>query len=220
MPATAIDLADLAPLEAEVARAAAVLTEEDDIPGSVAGFVREVAEGLRQADLQEWEEAVDPSLLAELQQIALAAILAIDGERLEEVELALERMRDVFRDIREARVVSDRRSSQELVRWLKEVTGASVRELAATLELSSERKLERWLAGETEPAGDDVMRVRVAARLVNQLRFAMTGRGALRWLAREVAVLDGRSPAALMTDPAKAPTLLALAGQARQSDAA
>jgi hypothetical protein len=217
--AVALNPADLAPLEEEIARAAVVLTDEEELPGWVEDLVRGIADELQRVDLQEWEQAVDPSLLAELQQNGLAAVLAVGERMIDEVELALERMRDVLQDIREAGLVSERRSSREIAGWLKEVTGTSVKELSVALGLSSERKLERWLAGETEPGGDDVMRLRVAARIVNQLRHAMTGRGAVRWLQRRVAALDGRAPAALLTDPAAVPTLLALAGQARQSDA-
>jgi hypothetical protein len=219
MPAVAINPLDLAPLEEEIAHAAAVLSEEDELPGWISDLVRGIADELQRVDLKEWERDVDPSLLAELQQAGLAAILAIDEQMTGEVELALERMRDVLQDIREARLVSDLRSSQEIARWLKQVTDTPVRELAAVLGLSSERKLERWLAGETEPSGDDAMRLRVAARIVNQLRHAMTARGVLRWLQRPVTALDGEAPAALLTDPSAVPTLLALAGQARQSDA-
>ena len=57
-------------------------------------------------------------------------------------------------------------------RW----TGLSNREMADLFSVS-ERKLDRWFAGESEPPGEDEQRLRIAARVVGQLRHAMTAFG-------------------------------------------
>ena len=47
----------------------------------------------------------------------------------------------------------------------------------------------------------------------------MTGYGAVRWLTRPFPDLGDRRPSELLDDPKAAPRLLALAAQARRSDA-
>ena len=173
-------------------------------------------------DRDEWDEAIDPYLLVELEQVAISALLALDEDddesQLEGAELALEAMREILGDIEEGSTVSDERSGREVARWLKDQTRASNKELAVVLQIS-ERKLERWFSGSSEPSGEDEVRLRLASRLVNQLRHGMTGYGALRWLARPFRELGGSRPRDLLGAPEEASRLLALAGQARRSDA-
>jgi DNA-binding transcriptional regulator YiaG len=222
MSAVAIDFRDLERVRGELADASALLARSEELPVRVEALLRAIAGELRDMDRGAWEQGVDPYLLVELNQVALAALVALEDDdearRLEGAELALEAMVEVFADIEEGSLVSDERSGREIARWLKEATGASNRALADLLGVSG-RKLERWLAGDSEPAGDDELRLRVAARLVNQLRHAMTGYGAVRWLTRPFPDLEDRSPSELLDDPRAAPRLLALAAQARRSDA-
>jgi DNA-binding transcriptional regulator YiaG len=222
MPALAINFKDLAPLQRELEAASAVLATSEELPAGIRDLVRSLAEELRDMDRGEWEDGVDPYLLVELEQLAISALLALDEDddeaQLEAAELALEAMREILADIDEGAAVSDERSGREVARWLKETTRASNRELAEVLQIS-DRKLERWFSGASEPAGEDEVRLRLAARLVNQLRHGMTGYGALRWLARPFPELDGNRPRDLLGAPEHAARLLALAGQARRSDA-
>jgi hypothetical protein len=222
MPALAINFKDLAPLQRELAAASAVLARSDELPAGIRDLVRSLAEELRDMDREEWEDGVDPYLLVELDQVAISALLALDEEddeaQLEAAELALEAMREILADIEEGAAVSNERSGREVAGWLKDKTGASNRELAETLGIS-DRKLERWFSGASEAAGEDEVRLRTAARLVNQLRHGMTGYGALRWLGRRFDELDGHRPRDLLGAPEYASRLLAVAGQARRSDA-
>jgi DNA-binding transcriptional regulator YiaG len=222
MPALAIDFRDLAQVQGELAAASEQVAGSDELPAAVEGLLRSLAEELRDMDRGDWEQGVDPYLLVELSQVALSALVALDEDdeanRLEGAELALEAMVEIFADIDEGSLVGDERSGQEIARWLRETTGASTFALAELLAVSA-RKLERWLAGDSEPAGDDELRLRIAARLVNQLRHAMTGYGAVRWLNRPFPDLDGRAPRDLLDRPGETPRLLALAAQARRSDA-
>jgi hypothetical protein len=222
MPAVAIDFRNLAPLQEELRDASAAVAERDEIPVGVRELLRSLAEELRDMDRDDWEETIDPYLLVELEQVALSALLTLDEPdeeaQLEGAELALESMREIFGDIEEGAAVGDERTGRELARWLKQRTGASNKELAAVLRIS-DRKLERWFSGASEPAGEDEVRLRLAARIVNQLQHGMTGYGALRWLNRPFRELGGRRPADLLEAPEHASRLLTLAAQARRSDA-
>jgi DNA-binding transcriptional regulator YiaG len=222
MPAVAINFRDLAPLQRELEDASATVATSEELPAGIRGLLRSLAEELRDMDRDEWDEAIDPYLLVELEQVAISALLALDEDddesQLEGAELALEAMREILGDIEEGSTVSDERSGREVARWLKDQTRASNKELAGVLQIS-ERKLERWFSGSSEPGGEDEVRLRLASRLVNQLRHGMTGYGALRWLTRPFRELGGSRPRDLLGAPEEASRLLALAGQARRSDA-
>jgi hypothetical protein len=138
----------------------------------------------------------------------------------EELELELEALRDIFVDLDEAAPVRDDRPAIEVAHWLKETTQASNQELS--LFGPSKRTWERWLSpsSDSEPRGEDESRIRIAARIVNQLRHALTPHGVLRWFAAGHPELGGRPPATLLADLREAPRLVALAGEVRRSDAA
>lgn len=222
MSAVAIDFRDLARVQEELAAASEAVAASEELPVRAEALLRSLAEEIRDMDRGVWEQGVDPYLLVELGQVALSALVALEDDdearRVEGAELALAAMTEIFADVEEGSLVGDERSGRDVARWLKGATGASNRVLADLLGVSG-RKLERWLAGESEPAGDDELRLRVAARLVNQLRHAMTGYGAVRWLTRPFPDLGGRAPGELLDDPEATPRLLALAAQARRSDA-
>jgi DNA-binding transcriptional regulator YiaG len=222
MPAVAIDFRNLVPLEEQLAHASSVLATEDEVPRWIEDLIREVATELHGLDQEAWRETIDPYLFIELERIALGALLALntddEEERAQEIEVSLEAMRDLLHDIRENEVVAEGRTPRELSRWLREATQASAQEAAELLGVRR-RTFERWLSGESEPRGDDAMRLSLVARLVGQLRHAMTGRGAMLWFGIELPEYGGRTPRELLDDPAAATTLLALAGQARRSDA-
>jgi hypothetical protein len=220
--AEAIDLF-AAPEGAEraLAEKSRALADADEPPAEVLAF----AEGLcaQLIDLQrgDWPQA-DPYLLAELMQTVAAIERTLRNEdperQAEELEIELEALRDIVSDLREAVPVRDDRPAIDIARWLKATTQASYQELAVFGP--SKRTWERWLSphGESQPHGDDEARIRLAAAIVNQLRHAMTPRGALRWFSLEHPELAGRPPAALLADLANARKLVALAGEVRRSD--
>ena len=222
MPAVAIDFRNLAPLEDELAHASSALATEDVTPQWILEFVRDVAEELHGLDQDAWRDVIDPYLFIELERIAIGALLALDEDDEEaqarEIEVSLEAMRDLFHDIQENAVAAEGRPPQELSQWLKETMRASTQETADLLGVRK-RTFERWLAGDSEPRGDDGMRLVFAARLISQLRHAMTGRGAMLWFQTELSEYGGQSPRELLADPAAASRLVALAAQARRSDA-
>lgn len=222
MPTLTVDLSNLAALRDELAAAGAALATSEELDPRTAELLRSVAERLASGGPAEWADGVDPYLLIELQRIGLSALLGLaaddESARVETAEIALESLQDVLADIADAAVVGDERSGREIVAWLREKTAMSNGELAGLLGVSK-RKLDRWIAGDSEPAAEDGMRLRVAARLVNQLRHAMTAVGAVRWLERPFAELGGRAPRELLGSADFAPQLFTLAARSRRSDA-
>lgn len=199
------------------------LAEADEAPAEVLAFAGDLSAELIDMQRGDWPE-IDPYLLAELMQTVAAVeqTLRVEDPRrqCEELELELEALRDIFADLEEAEPVRDDRPAIEVARWLKQITQASNQELA--LFGPSKRTWERWLSpsGDSAPRGEDEARIRIAARIVNQLRHAMTPRGVLRWFEAGHPELGGRPPAALLADLREAPRLVALAGEVRRSDAA
>src|SRR5919106_6262958 len=221
MPAVAINFRNLAPLQVELEDARATVAMSEELPAGIRDLLRSLAEELRDMDRDEWDEAIDPYLLVELEQVAISALLALDEDddesQLEGAELAIEAMREILADIEEGSAVGDERSGREVARWLKDQTRASNKELAGVLQIS-ERKLERWFSGSSEPGGGDEGGLRPPPRPLKQLRHGMTGYGALRWLNRPFPELGGERPRDLLAVPEEASRLLALAGQARRAD--
>ena len=199
------------------------LADADEAPGDVLALAGELAAALVALARGDWP-AIDPWLLVELMQTAAAIEQTLHREdarrQTEELEVQLEALREIFGDLRQQQPIGDARPALEVARWLKQTTQASNQELA--LLGPSKRTWERWLSptGDAAPHGDDEMRVRIAARIVNQLRHALTGRGALRWFELPHPALGGAAPATLLGDPRNSPELVALASELRRSDAA
>ena len=86
----------------------------------------------------------------------------------------------------------------------------------------SSRQLQRWLSSSetAAPEGEDARRVRLVARVANQLRFVLTPAGTVAWFGWPRHDLDGRCPRDLLDDPAAEPTLTAIAGAMRSTFAA
>jgi hypothetical protein len=219
--AVELDLRDPVALRGELEEASRMLAETDDVPARVVSAVRELHATLAGLDPTAWQTDVDPYFMVDLQQATMAAREAADVGDAAELELAVEGLLDALDDIEDAATVRDDRPVSELLAWLKEHTGASNSELAELLE-ASERTVERWLSTRDRPAptGDDELRIRLLGRLVGQLRHAMTGRGALRWLSLPHPGLRRRAPRELLLDPATSTRLFSLARATRVSDAA
>jgi hypothetical protein len=199
------------------------LAAADEAPAEVLEFAEELSAAVIGIQRGEWPE-IDPYLLAELMQTVAAVEQTLrvqDASRqCEQLEIELEALRDIFGDLRESGPVRDDRPAIEVARWLKETTGASNQEL--TLFGPSKRTWERWLSpsGDSEPRGEDEARVRIAARIVNQLRHAMTPRGVMRWFTAGHPALAGQPPAMLVAELRDPQRLVALASEVRRSDPA
>lgn len=164
--------------------------------------------------------AADPYLAEGLLGGAVVCLKALrhDDERLarRDLRLGLEQVRQALRDMLDEHPVRTDRDSKELVRWLAATTSVPQAELAEVLGVGA-RTVQRWLSdGDTAaPVGDDDMRLRVVARLVNHLRHSFTGHGAIRWLQRPHPQLENAAPAELLDDETRFPELVHLAARAR-----
>ena len=81
----------------------------------------------------------------------------------------------------------------------------------------SARQLQRWLSPSesAQPEGDDARRVRLVARIANQLRFVLTPAATLDWFTWPREDLDGQRPLDLLDDPAAEGELVSRAAAMR-----
>jgi hypothetical protein len=118
--------------------------------------------------------------------------------------------------------VSEDRPIGDVVRWLDDKLGAVAQPRKAELLDVAGRTYQRWLSEHESatPSGDDEWRVRLVARIVNQLRHSLSGPGVVEWFAHARDELDGQSPKDLLSSPDRAEDLLNVALASRASVAA
>jgi len=209
-------LHDAIALECQLVEVNGLLAESSETPPGVIEFVERFADALAK-DGQE-APIEDPHLLIELQRAVLAAKLALnreDPERRGILRVQLERMREIVRAATAEEPVSDWRSANEIATWLNENTGVSQRRLADLLGVGK-RTFQRWVAGTSSPSGDRERRLRIVARLVNHLRYALTPQGVIGWFERPREELDGRAPRDLLAEPDALSRLEGLARRLRE----
>jgi hypothetical protein len=206
-------------LQDDVERAQGTLAAADGVPDEVRAVI--VRLGARLAGLSSVElGGLDPYLVLALQGGAIQALRALelgDVDRRREARTGLERVRQALRDLADDGALSDDRPAKLVVRWLVETLDAPHPRIAELLR-TSPRTLQRWLSDEaTQPRGDDAGRVRLVAKVADQLRHALTGEGVLRWFETPNVDLRGAKPSDLLSDPAQALRLLRLASSTRVS---
>ena len=195
------------------------LASESTIPAAIAQTVRELVAGIDQTNLRRWE-AIDPHHAVIVLHSALSAQRAIDDPgspaARDQLRVALESIRQSLAAIAEREPVSDERNPKEIVQWLAERTEVSQARLAELLGVSA-RQLQRWLSMSepAQPEGEDARKVRLVARVVNQLRFVLTPAGTVDWFSWPRSDLEQRRPLDLLEDPADEPTLGVIAGAMR-----
>lgn len=200
------------------------LARERLISADVAEAVEAIVEALLDADLRSWH-AIDPHHAVIVLRSAMSAQRAARDRRSQAsrdvLRVALESIRQSLAAIAEREPVGDERSPKALVQWLAERAEVSQARLAELLAVSP-RQLQRWIsdAETAQPDGDDARKVRLVAKLVNQLRFALTPSGTVEWFGWPRADLDGRRPLDLLDAPAEEPTLMAAAAAMRGMSAA
>jgi hypothetical protein len=224
MSATAFDLRQPAAVEHELAEANRVLARERETPASVIGLVEDVADAIGVG--QEHEAAVvNPWLWIQVQGAALRAQSALrddDPKRRRQLRLALEQMRFLFARVAEREPIGDARPASEVAAWLETTLPSVSQQRKAQLLHVGLRTYQRWVSDResTTPSGDEERRLRVVARIVNQLRHSLTGPGVVEWFERPRADLDGASPADALDDPDRLERLLAAAAASRGNVAA
>jgi transcriptional regulator with XRE-family HTH domain len=215
MPAMLIDLTHPATAAREIAEANRRLARAAETPAAVVAFVEEMSAAIASTDDL---AAINPWLWIRLQAAALRAQVALsDGEpeRRRALRLALEEIRFVLARIAEREPIGEDRPAGEVAQWLDQaLASVSQREKAELLGVSL-RTYQRWVAGETAPAGGDEHRLRVVARLVNQLRHSLTGPGVLDWFRHPRADLGGIAPADVLDDPERLEPLIGAAAASR-----
>ncbi len=206
---------------ARVARLNNRLARERTIPEEIGAAVHELTSGVGEPALARWD-SVDPYLALIIHRAVIQAEDAVrradePGSR-DQLRLALESLRQGFSAIAENEPVADERTPKQLAQWLAETAEVPQNRLAELLGVSL-RQFQRWLSAQerAQPEGEDARRVRVVARIVNQLRFVLTPAGAIDWFGWPRDDLQGRRPLDLLDRPELLPELTAIAGSMRST---
>jgi uncharacterized protein (DUF2384 family) len=213
------DFVDPASIERQIYDQNLLLARSREIPDSVRYFVGGLADDLATLPVDATLR-VDPYLLVSLQSSLIAALRALENPdpaiARRELRVRLEQLRQVYRDLADARPVYEDQPVKQLVRWLAQVLDVPQARLAELFNVSP-RTFQRWLseADESAPTAEDARRVRVVANLVGHLRHALTGRGALDWIDRPHPAIGGRTPRDLLDEPEALTRLTRLAAGTR-----
>jgi hypothetical protein len=224
MSATAFDLQQPSVVADELGQANRRLAREAETPASVIGLVEDVTDAISAGDQHDLA-IVNPWLWIQVQGAALRAQAALredDPERRRQLRLALEQMRFLFSRIAEREPIGEDQSAKEVARWLETTLRSVSQQQKADLLHVGARTYQRWISDRdvTSPTGTDERRLRVVARIANQLRHSLTGPGVIEWFNRPRADLDGASPSDVLDDPDRLEGLLAAAAASRGNVAA
>ena len=224
MSAIAFDIRQPAGVARELGEANARLGEARDTPAAVVGLVADLADAIAGGDDRTVAQ-VNPWLWIKLQSAALRAQSALreeDPVRRRQLRLALEQMRFLFARIADREPIGEDRPVHDVVRWLDATLGSVSQPRKAELLRVSPRTYQRWISeqGSARPGGEDERRLRIVARIVNQLRHSLTGPGVVDWFEHPRADLAGAAPAAVLDDPEQLELLIAAAAASRGNIAA
>jgi hypothetical protein len=131
-------------------------------------------------------------------------------------------MRFLFSRIADREPIGEDQPSHEIALWL-DATLASVNQVRkAELLHVSPRTYQRWVSTQeaVQPSGEDERRLRIVARIVNQLRHSLTAPGVVEWFEHPRADLEGATPANVLDDPEKLELLISAAAASRGNIAA
>ncbi len=224
MSAIAPDIRQPARVARELGEANAVLARQPETPASVVGLVAAVADAIAAGDDAQ-AAVVNPWLWIKLQSAAIRAQAALredDPGRRRQLRLALEQMRFLFARIADREPIGEDRPAHEVARWLDAKLASVSQPRKAELLRVSARTYQRWVSDQeaARPSGEDERRLRVVARIVNQLRYSLTGPGVVEWFEHPRADLEGAPPSAVLDDPDKLELLITAAAASRGNIAA
>lgn len=225
MPFTAFDVHNPETVVHDLQEALGRLRTSATVPASVLGLVTDLCEDIANTDLDEASD-VSPAAWIAVQAAALRALGAVhesnEREQRRKLRLLIEELRFRLARLAEDQPISDGRPIKDVVRWLDQAWNVSQSVKGELFEVS-DRTWQRWASpNETsEPTGDEDRRVRLVARLVNDLRFLLTANGVLEWLTAELPDLGGRTPLDVVRDGEidGLRQLLAVVGRARSGAA-
>ena len=213
------DLSEPAAAALEIERLNNRLAGEPIIPPEIAAAVREITAGVDRTQLHRWE-TIDPRHAVIVLHSALTAQRVIEQPdsraARDQLRVALESLRQSLAAIAEREPVGDERTSKQIVQWLATQTEVPQARLAELFGVSP-RQLQRWVSAHesSRPEGEDARKVRLVARIVNQLRFVLTPAASVDWFAWPRSDLDSRRPLDLLDDPMQEPTLVTIASAMR-----
>jgi hypothetical protein len=224
MTAIAFDLRQPAVVAQELGEANRRLGRTADTPAAVVGLVEDIADAIAAGD-EHALSAVNPWLWIRVQGAALRAQGALRGddpERRRQLRLALEQLRFLFARIADREPVGEDRPATEVARWLEATLPSVAQSRKARLLGVGLRTFQRWISDReaTTPTGEDERRLRVVARIVQQLRHSLTGPGVVEWFEHPRSDLDGARPVEVLDDPERLELLLAAAAASRGNVAA
>jgi transcriptional regulator with XRE-family HTH domain len=220
----AFDLRQPALLKHELGEANRRLAREAETPPSIVGLVEDIADAIAAGDSEE-VATVNPWLWIRLQSAALRAQASLredDPQRRRQLRVALEQMRFLFARIADREPIGEDRPAAEVAGWLDGKLASVSQPKKADLLGVSPRTYQRWISDReaATPSGEDERRLRVVARIVNQLRHSLTGPGVVDWFDHPRADLDGATPTEILDDQDKLELLLAAAAASRGNVAA
>lgn len=224
MSAISVDIRQPAAVARELGEANFRLSKERETPASVVALVEEVADAIAAAADVE-AAVVNPWLWIKLQSAALRAQSALREDnpgRRRQLRLALEQMRFLLARIADREPIGEDQGGQAVALWLDSKLPSVSQPRKAELLRVSLRTYQRWISDRepAQPSGGDERRLRIVARIVNQLRHSLTGPGVVDWFDYPRADLGGASPSEVLDDPDKLELLIAAAAASRGNVAA
>jgi hypothetical protein len=224
MPATVLDIRQPAVVAQELGEANARLSRAGDTPVSVVRLVADLADAIAAGDAA-GAALVNPWLWIKVQSAALRAQSALreeDPVRRRQLRLALEQLRFLFARIADREPIGEDQGAQQVAVWLESMLASVSQPKKAELLHVSLRTYQRWVSDRdpTLPSDADERRLRIVARIVNQLRHSLTGPGVVEWFEYPRADLAGATPSAILDDPQRLELLISAAAASRGNVAA
>lgn len=222
MAATSFDLRQPAAVATTIGEAGRRLERAAETPPEVVGAVEDLTDAIASGDGSALA-TINPWVWISVQGAALRAQAALreeDPVRRRALRLALEQLRFLFARLADREPVGEDRPIGEVAQWVEEALSAVPQARKAVLAGVGLRTWQRWAAGSSAPSGDDERRLRVLARIVNQLRHSLTGPGVVDWFEHGRSDLRGAKPVDVLADPARLEALLAAAAASRGNVAA
>ena len=222
MSAVAFDLREPGVVAVALAAANLRLARAETTPPDIAGLVADVCDAIAEGD-DDALASVNPWVWIRVQGAALRAQSALrleDPARRRALRLALEQLRFLLARLAERAPIGEEVPVDQVVRWLDEALASVSQSRKAALLGVGLRTYQRWTAGATTPGGADERRLRIVARIVNQLRHSLTGPGVVEWFAHPRADLGGASPEQVVDDAAMLEALIGAAAASRGNVAA
>ena len=199
-------------------QAGASLAVSETVPREVESALEALVDAL--PDSPESLGAADPYLVSALYASAMRGLDALRDEdprrKRRELRGPLERTRQALRELIGNEPVMDDKGPKSVVNWLIELEEIPRGELARVLDVSPQ-KLRRWADKSvvTAPKGSEARRIRILAKVVNQLRWSFSPVGVIEWLEHPHPALKGEEPKTLLDQPDGGQELLRLAGSTR-----